>query len=466
MSDGEKTRHEIEKALQALARNEGVERHNLKELLEGPLHILTEAWSLDLTKDLPDVQAAIYDRISAHMAAMSARKSNSELKEEWRREQFRRVVVVLFNVHPRGSKNPHSTALIKKRYEYLAGPSNTFKGVGIAITDDTARRDFDHARAEIAEVLARRLEAIAVVNGPLQDAGERASDLGQPPPADSDIAAGSSGDAEIQTRPKANRRFNRRAVLLGTTVIALVAGSLVAFRMVGTAGTSAPSTAATDPPIKVVAQYLPGGSFSWIVPYALNASDTSSVNRTVSTINWVETMHAVPSGEGDYELNITGNDPDGVIIDNIGVDFIAKRSTFNGTFMCASGQGMNPNQDIMFDLDSDPPVALSANLHDSNYGKPFFANQNLSLVKNESITFDVTADAANYDYIFDLVFTIDVQNKLVTYKALGLGGQPFQVDGVPTAPYEGAFVPTHNLQSLKFETGQQFDAAGSYACSG
>jgi hypothetical protein len=498
-SEREQLCRAIVEELKTLARDRGVQRDDkqLVSLLQDRLPLLCSAWGIDPAKGATAAKAVIKARLNEHLATMRLPERQPQERSGYRKlvgaarlTQFCRVVHVVFNTDTDLAAGLADTD-IRNRLDWLASPANRDleTRADYSLHRSAAERDYTYARNEIAEILANRLAADSASLS--EDQNTLGSDNGQLAVQMSHQSHDSGITAHTQPLP-ARPHSKRRSLLIGAMVIVLLGGSVAAFyinedgntaakglpstpsasvsasQTAGAAGISVVDTAAPYGPITVLPQYGDGQDAFWLLPQAMGPSDQNRINALGLDFNsWVPAMRGVMFYQGTYELTITGSDPDGVTITNMTIDILQKKPSLQGSAIVVSGQGDALIQDATFNLDTDPTVGFApGELPGQVSDTPYFANHTVNLAKNEPITFDVNLQAVKYDYLFDVVFTMDVQGKLEKYTVAGPGGQPFQINGEDKS-YDAVFESDENAaQYMQYESSQVYCSFSGNACIG
>lgn len=133
--------------LRELARDQGVQRNDLLEALQGDLYELRQCWSVNLLNGAEVARRTVIANLSAHIDSIEPRPDKLPLSREQRRRQFRQAVYVYFNAVTRSQFAELAAYNLTQRREWLASRN---RGI-LSIAQSTSYRDFKYAITQIEQ---------------------------------------------------------------------------------------------------------------------------------------------------------------------------------------------------------------------------------------------------------------------------------------------------------------------------
>lgn len=151
-------------SLQLLTNDEGAQRVDLIEMLQGELRELQRCWSINLNNGLHVAQKGVIDNLQAHVRRLQPRRSNAPkggnaLSSEQRLRQYQHGVLVSFNAARGSVYATDGNSNLTKRREWLA----TSAPGHLRITTRSSRRDLNDAITKIEQqILAQGYVPLAL----------------------------------------------------------------------------------------------------------------------------------------------------------------------------------------------------------------------------------------------------------------------------------------------------------------
>jgi hypothetical protein len=393
----------IERDLQVLAQNKGVQREDLLRLLAGKLGILAQGWELDLRRDIDDVREDIRKQIMGHLSTIDNEvqdgntplperrpQDTDRLSQEDRMEQFRRVIRVLFNVHERGKAGNFPEKLLMQRYEWLNGTTNRSQDVNYRIIHDAARDDLEFFRREVAKILAPRVLPAATTRHSLRPDGETVdhpdTSHGSSDYADPGSATSTGEDVEASTAPQEERSpttptrvgskistnwFSRRQRIAALVAFAASIGIAIyalwpsahngSTSATGKSASSVSSVGANNSaPIAYTISYGDpndqgcGGGLRYVYPFP--ASKMPTFPSGVTDIQYAQKYHAIPTTGFMIGLTVQGTGTGAVVLTGLEVKVKSRRAAIVGSYE-EGGCGGIPGRAFDLLLDQTSPQA-------------------------------------------------------------------------------------------------------------
>ena len=419
----------LRNTLRLLTINQGVERPDLVQALQGELRELQHYWKLDLTKGVDAVREAVRQRLNSYIGAIQTpRQARQPITVNQRRRQYQQVAQVYFNV----TEDPElaKTGLTQRRL-WLA--DNDRSHLRIAVS--TGQDDFNHALDQIVEQM--------IASAPARLKAEPASD-----PTPAPVAV----EPPVQT----SRLGKRRPILVTAGVLvamALVTGTAYSVLSHGTKtpksstqakGATRPSASSSSS--TVASSGIPTGNYLSMTPniagYNFDVSAVFPSGSVASAPPDIFTQTQVPDGipsesnlpaeemaDGGYLLggaavttDVRAVGTQQVTINNVRVVNLTRLPIVTGKAFIIFGQG-GGNEDIEYMLDDPMPVGISIN-PGVGYKQPWgeYRHSTVTSSKDDTITLDFVA--LQYAYTFNVAFDYEVNGQNYTQVLDGTNDKP------------------------------------------
>jgi hypothetical protein len=446
----------LEADLKGIPKGRGVHRSSLYQSISAPLR---EHWGIQQT-DAPD---EVYAKVSIQLERLVVRLADP-VAQRIARVSFNLQDSELdkLNLSDKNLGQRHGAAL---EAELTNDYETNRKDFSIRIIPDLVGLGLSKPAAvtvqELSDFLGERASSVVLLTQQKQETRENGND-DQP---------------EIEPRKKKSHLPFKALIAVGAiaaiaTPTALVlnhnsAASAPKAHTTQAAGVNAGSiTTVVQLPVPIQGEYS-----VWVLPKTYGPSFADEFTKQGMDVSaWAPKYegHFVggarsAAGGASYVVSVTGNEPDGVIITNVGIHVISRQPPLTGTLIYVPSQGESNNVGFSYDLDSSDKVAKIDDRTSPLYGSPYFESKTITLNKNEPVTLGISAGAVKADYKFDLDFTVLVDGKVQHVDVKGPNGQPFEVSGFASS-YKAVFGMTQSELALAYADPKKFCAAPKSPC--